>query len=186
MFAYFAVVGYWRDSFVDLAQQHVGETAADLLPLALILPSLGFFLVPSVWGERKSKRHAFVCPHCNTDLSRSTRRVIATRCCRSCGKQIVEGRRTHGSKAFERLSRIEQRRFLIYWFWAWPVLGMLILGYHWFDPSALNNCPHMLFMPGLIGTAAAGWAFARTMDKRYIPQLGAAAMVLCLGVNAFW
>ncbi|TWU51529.1 hypothetical protein Poly59_31210 [Rubripirellula reticaptiva] len=186
MFAYFVAVALCRDSLVNSARQNFGETVADFLPLAMILPSLGFFLAPLVWAERKSKRYALICPECTTDLSRSTRRVIATRCCGSCGKQIVEGRRIHGPMAFERLSRVEQRRLLVYWFWAWPTLGLLLLGYHWIDPTALNNCPQMLFIPGLIGTAATGWAFARSMDKRYIPQFIASAMVLCLGINAFW
>lgn len=186
MFAYFASAVFWRDSLVASVRQHFGETTAGVLPLALILPALGVFLVPLVWGERKSKRYAFICPNCNADLSRSTRRVIATLCCRSCGTQIVKGRRTHGSDVFDRFLRIEQRRFLVYWFWAWPILGSLILGYHGFDPIAFNDCPHMLFVPGLIGTTAIGWAFARTKDKRYLPQFGAAIIVLCLGVDAFW
>ncbi len=186
MFAYFALVSYWRDSLVDLARQHGGKTAADLLPLALIIPSLGLFSAPFIWGERKSKRHALVCPSCNTDLSRLTRRVLATRCCCSCGTQIVEGRRPHGAKAFERFSRIGQRRFLIYWFWTWPALGLFVLVYDWFDRATMENCPHLLFIPGVIGTVATGWAFARTMDKRYLPQFGAAVVVLCLGLRAFW
>jgi hypothetical protein len=81
---------------------------------------------------------------------------------------------------------MRQRRVLAYWFWAWPVLGLLVLACHWFDPMTLDNCPHMLFIPGLIGTAATGWTFVRTMDRRYLPQLGAAAFVFCLGVNAYW
>lgn len=185
MFAYFAVIAVCRDPLVDAARQILGATAADFLPLVMILPSFGIFLAPLVWAERKSKRYALICPECTTDLSRSIRRVIASRCCGSCGKQIVEGRRIHSQKAFERLSRIEQRRFLVYWFWAWPIFGLLILGYHWIDPTGLNNCPHLLFIPGLIGTIATGWAFARTLDNRYLPQFGASAMILCLGINAF-
>ncbi len=186
MFAYLAAMALWRDSLVDYAKHDLGETPANLLPLAMILTSLGFFLAPLVLAERKSKRYALHCPECATDLTRFTRRVIATRCCGSCGKQIVEGKRIHEGKVFERHARIQQRRFLIYWFWAWPILGFLILCYHWNDTTALNNCRPMLFIPGLIGTAATGWAFARTMDRRFIPQLGMSATVFCLGMNAFW
>lgn len=186
MFAYFAAIAAYRESLVNSARQNLGATAADLLPLAMLLPSLGFFLAPLVWAERKSKRYALICPECTTDLSRSSRRVIATRCCGSCGKQIVAGRRIHGQEAFERHSRIEQRRFLVYWFWAWPIIGLLILSYHWIDHRALYHCPHVLFIPGLIGTVVTGWAFARTLDERYLPQFGASAVVLCLGINAFW
>ena len=186
MFAYFALVGYCRDWLVEFARQHVGKIFADLLPLTLICPSVGFLLAPLIWGERKSKRYALICPNCNTDISRFTRRVLATRFCCSCGTQVVEGRRTHGAKAFERFSRMKQRRFLIYWFWTWPVLGLLVLAYYQFDRAAMENCPHMLFIPGLIGIVATGWAFARTMDTRYLPQLAASALVFCFGVNAFW
>lgn len=184
--AYFAIVGSWRDPLVDMTRRHVGKTAAELLPTALILPSFGLLLAPLVWGEHKSKCYALVCPTCNTDLTRYTRRVIATRCCHYCGTQIVEGRRTREAKVFERFSRIVQRRFLVYWFWTWPIIGLLVLSYHWIDQTAMDNCPQMLFIPGLIGTVATGWAFARTLDKRYLPQLGAAVMVFFLGVNAFW
>ena len=186
MFAYLAIVGYWRDSMVELARKHAGETSPSPLPLVLIFPSLGFFLAPLVWGERRIKRYAFICPKCNTDLSRFSRRVVATRCCCFCGQQIVQGRRVHRLEAFKRLTRIEQRRFLVYWFWAWPILGLLLLGYHRVDPTGMENCRQMLFMPGLIGTVATGWAFARTMDRRYITQLFASAIVLCLGVDALW
>ncbi len=175
-----------RDSLVDYAKQNLGDIAANFLPLAMILPSMGVFLAPLVWAERKSKRYALLCPECTTDLSRFTRRVLATRCCGCCGKQIVEAQRIHGVEAFDRLARIEQRRFLIYWFWMWPILGLLILGYDWIDPTALSNCPHMLFIPGLTGTVATGWAFARTLDQRYTLQLGASAIIFCLGMNAFW
>ena len=145
MLAYFAVVAAWRDSLVASARQSFGESTADALPIVLILPSIGFFLTALIWGEHKSKRHALICPNCNVDLSRSTKRVAATRCCNSCGKQIVEGPRTHGPEAFERRSRIEQRKFLIYWFWAWPILGSLMIGYHWLSPTGFEDCPHIIF-----------------------------------------
>lgn len=186
MLAYFAVVAAWRDSLVASARQSFGESTADALPIVLILPSIGFFLTAFIWGEHKIQRYALICPNCNADLSRSTKRVAATRCCNSCGKQIVEGPRTHGPEAFDRRSRIEQRKFLIYWFWAWPILGSLMIGYHWLSPIGFEDCPHMLFMPGLIGTTASGWAFARTLDKRYLPQLAGSAVVLCMGFSVFW
>ncbi|HBE63929.1 MAG TPA: hypothetical protein DDX19_14565 [Rhodopirellula baltica] len=186
MLAYFAVVAAWRDSLVAAARQNFSETTADILPFVLILPSVGFFLTALIWGEHRSKRYALMCPNCNTDLSRSMKRLAATRCCNSCGKQIVEGSRTHGPGVFARRSRIEQRKFLVYWFWIWPISGSLMLGYHWLSPIGFEDCPQMLFMPGLIGTAATGWAFARTLDKRYLPQFVGSAVVLCMGFNAFW
>ncbi|MFM7562333.1 MAG: hypothetical protein ACKO81_04775 [Planctomycetota bacterium] len=190
MSAYLSVIAFWQDSMVDYAKQNVGEGAAACLSLAMLIPSIGFFLAPLVWAERKSKHYLLLCPECKTDLSDSSRRVVATRCCGHCGKQIVEGRRIRSGKAFERLARIEQRRalfcFLYYWLWVWPILGLLILGYHWINPTASSNCPEVLFLPGFIGTTMTGWIFARTMDKRYLLLLGASAIVLCLGMNAFW
>lgn len=186
MLTYFAIIGRCREALVEYANESLGEAAAEFLRLAMILPSLGFLLVPLVWAARESKRYALVCPECTADLSRSARRVRATRCCGFCKQQIVEGQRIHGGKAFERLVRIEQRRFFIFWFWTWPILSMLILSYHWIDAAAFSNCPHMLFIPGLIGTTASGWAFMRTRDRRYLPQLVASATVFCMGLIEFW
>lgn len=181
-----AVAGYWRETFQTFVEQAVGNTATTFMPFSLILLSLAVFLVPMIWGDRRSKQYSIICPNCSTDVSRFTRRILTTRCCYYCGKQIVEGERTHGPAAFERFSRMQQRRFLKYWFWTWPVLGSFVLAYHWYAPSALDNCPHMLFVPGLIGTIATSWAFVRTEDKRYLPQWFAAVIILCLGVTAFW
>ena len=186
MSAYLSAIAFWQGSLVDYTKQNAGEAAAACLALAMLIPSVGLFLAPLVWAERKSKHHVLLCPECKIDLSDSSRRVVATRCCGHCGKQIVEGRRIRSGKALERLARIEQRRFLSYCLWMWPILGLLILGYHWIDPTASNNCPQVLFLPGLNGTTMTGWIFARTKDKRYLPLLAASAIVLCLGMSAFW
>ena len=156
------------------------------MPLALVLPSLAFFLTPLVWAEHKAKRFAFLCPKCAANLTRSTNRVLVTRCCCSCGIRIVEEGRVRTREVFDRYVQMKQRRFLVYWFWAWPVLGALVLVHHAINPSALANCIQVLFVPGLIGTVAAGWTFARTIDRRYLPQLGASAMVFSIGAAMFW
>lgn len=186
LFATLAIASLARDPFVDFVRQHMGNTASEVAPIGLFLPSLAFFLLPLVWAERKSKSFALICPQCEADLSRSTARVLATRCCKSCGTRIVEGGRTRGPEVFDRYSRLKQRRFLVYWFWSWPVLGTLVLLWDSFDPSALANCVQALLVPGLIGTVATAWAFARTVDSRYLPQLGASALVLWIGGERFW
>lgn len=183
---YFAVVAFVRDPLVDGTREHLGHTAAELMPCALILSSLAFCLTPLVWAEQKAKRFALLCPRCAANLTRSTNRVLATRCCCPCGVRIVEGGRVRTREVFARYSRAEQRRCLVYWFWVWPALGAVVLVHHTANPSALANCIQMLLVPGLIGTAAASWAFARTRDRRYLPQLGAAAMVFSMGAAMFW
>ena len=186
MLGHFAVVAIVRDPLVDMTRRHIGETAAEFIPFALILPSLVFFLTPLVWAEKRSKRFALICPKCATDLSRSTNRILATRCCSSCGVRIVEGGRTRIGKVFDRYSRMKRRRLLAYWFWVWPILGTLVLTSHAFNPSIWLDCIQVLFLPGLIGTSVAGWTFARTTDRRYLPQLGASAVVFSVGAAMFW
>ena len=183
---YFVVAALVRDPLIDMTRQRIGKTAAEFTPLVLIVPSILFFLAPLVWAEKKSKRFALICPECNSDLTRLTKKVIVTGCCSSCGIRIVQDGRIRSPDVFDRYSRMKQRRFLVYWFWAWPVVGALVLVLHTINPSALANCIHVLFIPGLIGTAASGWAFARTTDRRYLPQLGASAIVLTIGVTMFW
>lgn len=92
----------------------------------------------------------------------------------------------HRRRVDKRYFRMKQKRFLVYWFWSWPVLGSAILLYHVSYPLALENCLHMLFVPGMIGTAATGWALARTAERRYVPQFGASAIVLAIGLAMFW
>lgn len=186
VFGYLGVVAFLRDPLVDVARQRVGRTTAEFVPLALIVPSIAVFLTPLVWAERKCKRFALICPECDSDVTRSTARILATRCCSSCGNRIVQGGLTRPPEVFDRYSRLKQRRFLVFWFWVWPVLGASALVTHWVHPSALANCIQVLFLPGLIGTVATGWAFARTADRRYLPQFGASAIVLAIGTAMFW
>jgi hypothetical protein len=79
-----------------------------------------------------------------------------------------------------------ERRFLGNWFWIWPIGGALVVVQHWFNPSAFEQCPHVLFMAPLVGTATSGWTLIRTFDRRYVPQLLASVSVLCVGATCFW
>ena len=54
------------------------------------------------------------------------------------------------------------------------------------SPETFRNSAHVLFVPGLIGTVAAGWTTLRTKEKRFSPQLGASAIVLVLGLAQYW
>ena len=60
------------------------------------------------------------------------------------------------------------------------------MAYQTIVPSEFANFPEMIFLAGLIGTIAAGWALARTFDRRYLFQVVASAAVLILGVRAFF
>lgn len=80
----------------------------------------------------------------------------------------------------------KHQKFLFYWLWVWPLFGGLVLVWNAISPATFRNCGQVLFVPGLIGSVAAGWTTLRTMDKRFSPQLGAAAIVLVLGVAQYW
>jgi|694.fasta_scaffold00250_31 hypothetical protein len=80
----------------------------------------------------------------------------------------------------------EQRRWLIGWFWSWPLLGILILSMHWHNPAILQKCAPSLFIPGLIGTTAAAWTMLRTKDRIYGPPCIASMILLALGAWWFW
>jgi hypothetical protein len=133
------------------------------------------------WGERKVLRYAITCPNCHADITRVSQKIIATRCCHHCNQRIVEEGRTHGIAAFRRLARIQQRRFLIYWLWVWPIMAAVFFLLSQFDQTMLQNCPQILVAPGILGAVSAGWSFARTLDYRYFPQLIASAAVLVWG-----
>ena len=61
-----------------------------------------------------------------------------------------------------------------------------MLVYQTIVPSEFADFPEMIFLAGLIGTIAAGWALARTFDRRYLFQVIASIGVLMLGVRAFF
>jgi len=180
-----AIVGYVRDTVVTYLRQDVGPGVAEFGPFLLLLPCLGILALTCVWADHKVKHFALFCPKCEADFSQSTPRVLATCCCSVCDEQIVEGR-THSVAVFRRYSEMRARRFLVYWFWMWPALGSLCLGTYWFDPTAMSNCEQCLMIPALIGTSAAGWTICRTMDSRYVVQFVVSAILLCVGVAAYW
>lgn len=186
MFGYFALVSLVREPILELVRSVAGGTAADITPIALICPALAIFLIPCAIAEKSSKRFALICPDCSADITRKTDRVLATRCCPSCGGQVVVGGRVRDPSVYDRYTKLKARRFLVYWLWAWPVLGTLVTAWHFVSPSAFARCLHVLFLPGLIGTTASGWSYLRTTDRRYLPQFYASAILLAVGTFTYW
>ncbi len=183
---YFPVIGLVRDPFVSFVSSHFGEGSRELAPIPLILPAFAIFLVPMALADRYARRFTIVCPSCSSDVTRSTERLLKTRCCPSCEKQIVEGGRVRSTKAYKRYLEYRARALLKHWFWAWPILGASSLAWWFFDRSAFQECPNVLWVPSLVGTAAAGWAWLRTHDRRYVPQFLASVVLFALGATVFW
>ena len=152
----------------------------------LIFPAFAVFLIPLAIVDRYASRFTSLCPACSVDVTMKTRQMIATRCCPDCGERIVAGGRVRDIAVYKRFCQLRTVSFLKYWLWAWPVLTSLALVWHWFDPGALQNCRHLLFVPSLVGFSAAGWAWLRTTSPWYIPQCLASLSLLVIGGFAYW
>jgi hypothetical protein len=186
VFLYFIGMGYFRELLTSLAVSRFGDTARDISPIALILPAFAIFLLPSCLAAKYAGRFKTVCPACHEDISSGTDRVLSTRCCPACGERVLGGGRTHSAAVYTRYQALRSRHFLKFWFWAWPALGGLVIAWQLFDRSAFQRCPQCLWIGPLIGTATAGWAWLRTFDRRYVPQLLASVVLLGLGAVLFW
>jgi hypothetical protein len=186
VFLYLIGMGYVREPIISLAVSRFGDTARDITPIALILPTFAIFLIPTCLAAGYSERFKTACPSCHQDVSAGTERILLTRCCPECGERIVEGGRAHSAAVYRRYRALWSRRFLKYWLWIWPALGGLIVVWQLFDRSTLQRCPQFLLTVPLIGVATAGWAWLRTSDRRYIPQLLGSAVLLGLGSVLFW
>jgi predicted RNA-binding Zn-ribbon protein involved in translation (DUF1610 family) len=183
---YFIGMGYLREPLTSLAVNWFGDTARDITPIALILPAFAIFLLPSCLAAKYAGRFKTVCPSCGEDISSGTDRVLSTRSCPACSERILEGGRTHSAAVYRRYQELRCRHGLKHWFWAWPTLGGLVITLQFFDRSAFQRCPQCLWIAPLIGTSTAGWAWLRTFDRRYVPQLLASAVLLGLGAALFW
>ncbi len=183
---YFVGVGHFREVLVSFAVNRFGETARDITPIVLILPAFAIFLVPTIAAARFADRFKTNCPSCDQDISNKSHQLLATRCCPSCNENIVDGGRVRSVTVYKRYLAVRSRSFLKYWFWAWPGLGLLCITWWLFDQSAFEQCPQCYWLPPLIGTSAAGWAWIRTFDRRYVPQLLASVVLLGVGATIFW
>jgi hypothetical protein len=186
MFAYLGLVLQIRDTCVHFAENHFGKTLADATPAVLMLPSVLPFLASAIWAERKAKQYSLKCPDCSYDLSQLTEFVKKTKCCKNCGHKIVNGGKVRTATVFKRFVQMRSRRFLVLWFWAWPALGLCALTCYWLNPDWLENCLHMLVVPGIVGTIATGWTILRTKDRRYLLQAFASAVILIVNSVVFW
>jgi hypothetical protein len=88
--------------------------------------------------------------------------------------------------SLNRMLQPKHRRFLSYWFWTWPLMGMVVVTIHWFDQEIFRNCMHALFVPGLVGTVSAGWTIVRANARDYSLQFCASVVILAVGVTMFW
>ncbi len=181
-----AYLAYFRGTLQELARVRFGEIGVRAVPLVLIFLACVLYVCVLVLAEKRSKKYALLCPNCTADLSRSTARVIATRCCAQCDVQIVRGKRIRKTEVYKRHLRLKQRRFLAHWFWTWPTLGAFTLLCYAIEPSVFSTCMPVTFLPGVIGVTASGWTMARTMDQRYLPQFAASILVFCIGATVFW
>lgn len=185
IFAYLAGISFLLNLFQDAAARQQSRPQ-NPLPFLAFLPAPAIVIAMLSWAERKASRYAITCPNCQADVTRFTQRILATRCCHHCEQQMVEGRRTRGIQTFRRFTRIQQRKFLMYWLWVWPIIAMAFFTLSHFDTTILQRCPQMLIVPGILGTVSAGWSFARTQDWRYFPQMIASGFVLVWGWRLIW
>lgn len=186
VFLYLIGMGYFREPLISLAMNRFGDTARGITPIALILPAFAIFLLPSCLAAKYVDHFKTVCPSCHEDISSGTDRVLSTRCCPACGERILGGGRTHSAAVYKRYQALRSRHFLKFWLWAWPAFGGLVIAWQLFDRSAFQRCPQCLWNGPLIGTATAGWAWLRTFDRRYVPQLLVSVVLLGLGAALFW
>ncbi len=185
MFGYFGLLMLVRADVVAWARNNFGADSEPWIMMAMIIPSIFIFLLPSYVAEQKAKRYSISCPNCCKDLTLSIQRILKTRCCSNCEKRIIETGRMRSNDLYARYCRRQWRNYLVYWFWAWPAGGIVMLIWHRFDSSAFNDCPQMIFLFGLIGSTATGWTLIRTNDLRYLAQTITSAVLLVVGISMF-
>jgi hypothetical protein len=171
MLLYLLCVAQLRDATQLAIKGRFGDGAARVAPFGLILVAFGLFLVPICIAEKYAKRFQCYCPLCGHLLSRIAA-VLATKRCPACERQIVAGNRARSYATYKRLQAWRTRQFLAIWLWAWPASGLLGLVWWYFCPEEAINCGAFWAVP-LIGTATSGWAWLRTFERRYVPQLTA-------------
>jgi len=86
----------------------------------------------------------------------------------------------------ERQLPAKQRRMLYYWFWVWPLFGVVVILLHNFNPNILTNCNQALFLPGLIGTLTSGYTIIRAKDRSFALQFVGSVVALAVGGRLFW
>lgn len=185
VFLYHFGMGQFRQPLTSLAADRFGETAGDVMLIALILLAIPVFLVPALIAASYANRFKVICPSCHEDISSRVDRVLATKSCPLCNERIVSDGRAHSAAAYKRYQERQSCSFVRHWLWTWPVLAGLVIMWQWFDQSAFQECPHWLWKAPLLGTALAGWTCLRTFDRRCVPQLLASLGLLGIGIYLF-
>ncbi len=183
---YFALVALIRESFVSLVASRVGERIAEYAVISLALPAFAVFLLPAMIAERYARRYRQHCPSCSADLEGSITGIIATRCCPHCATQIVEGGRVRSWAAFARYQDCRFRAGLKLWLWSWPIVAALLLVWAYFGRSQLQESWPSLFLAPVLGASLAGWAWLRTFDWRFFPQLAVSVALILITAAMLW
>jgi hypothetical protein len=186
MFLYLIAMNSFVEPLAFRVGDQFGDAARGMTEVALIFPAFVIFLLPSCLAARYADRFKTMCPACHQDLSSRTSRVLATRCCPSCDERVLEHGRAHSAVVYKRYQGLRSRRILESWLWIWPALGGLVILWQLIDRTAFQQCPQVLWIFSLIGAATAGWTWLRTFDCRFVPQLLASLVLLCLGAVVFW
>jgi hypothetical protein len=182
---YFAGMLYFRERVSSLVLDRLSGTAREIAPIAMILPAFAIFLIPTLLAARHAEKFKMACPSCGKDILGWIGRVLLTKCCPACSAQVLMGR-AHSAAVYKRYQAIHSRRFLRVWLWAWPALGGLAIAWQLLDREALRQCPQYLWVPPLIGTSAAGWAWLRTSDRGYVAPLLTSVALLVIGAAVYW
>lgn len=162
------------------------QNSTDFLEAILILLGIPIFLIPLNVAEVLTRRFRTFCPMCGDNVSRYTAEILARRVCPLCDHRIIADGRVRSREVYQRFRYHQARKFLKYWFWVWPVLSLLFLGFWYWDPSSVRRCSHFLVLAPIMGTSAAGWTWCRTFDYRYLPQFLSSVVLLIINAIVYW
>lgn len=186
MMLYFLGIEQFREVLISFAVDRFGESAGEIMPIVLILPAFPILLVPIVAAIAYADRFKTICPSCEQDISNNAHQLLTTKRCPSCSENIVEGGTPRSDAFYKRYMAARSRLFLRYWLWAWPAFGLVCIAWRLFDRTAFQQCPQCLWVAPLIGASSAGWAWIRTRDRGYVPQLSASVVFFGVGATIFW
>ncbi|MBD3675240.1 MAG: hypothetical protein HUJ26_17125 [Planctomycetaceae bacterium] len=180
------VVWILSDAYLEIVAPHFGRNASEWVKGSLILLVIPIVLGVLTAADLFFNRHRWFCPECDEDLTKRTQEVLARRLCPLCESRIVSGGRLHSEKAYKRYRELQFREKLSVLFWVWPAVSLLMLGFWFWDSSEMTGCSLFLVLMPLIGTSTAGWAWARTFDRRYRLQFFTCAILLSIGASELW
>lgn len=183
--AYLALVGLIRVPLVNYATAHFGKSAGEFAIALAILPAFGAILIPCAGAEWLAKRNVIACPHCRQAITLKIRRILESRCCPECSRQVLPGR-AHSAAVLRRRHQIRTRAFLRIWLWAWPAMSVVAIAWEAASRNAFARCSHMLWVVPLVGFSVAGWSWKRTRDVRYAAPAALSLALFCAGAWLYW